>query len=176
MDSDEKLLRGIISGDVASFELLFKRYYPRLHKFVNGMLKDYNAAEDVAQDIFMKLWQNRHFLDTRKSVKNYLFVLARNEILDILKSKYNTSVKLHPNLTDDDKTAVAYKDVSDYVGVGAIIRNEIGKLPPKRREVFILSRYMHLSNAEIAEKCNLSVRTVEKHIELALKDLQKGLN
>ena len=175
--SDNELIAAIIRGDVGAYEQLFVRYYPTLLHFIRGMLKDDHMSEDIAQNIFMKLWIHREKLDSAQSVKNYLFVLAKHEIYNIFKAKRTTMLSLLPQLSDRD---VAYRGVSaeeqyNYTELNALLMQGISKMPPQRQLIFRMSRYEHLSNREIAERLGLSVRTVDKHIELALKDLHSTL-
>ena len=77
---EEELLRQLIRGDIAGYEVLFHKYYPTFFAFIKGMTKETAVAEDIAQNIFMKVWLNREKLDAAKSIRNYLFVLAKHEI------------------------------------------------------------------------------------------------
>lgn len=177
--SDGKLIESLLSGsgDVDAYELIFHKYYPMVLNFIKGMLKDNVRAEDVAQNIFMKLWLNRHSLHKDQSLKNYLCVLARNEVINILSSKASRYVTLHAQLPDTYSDRG--QDVDErlaFLETNAKLRQDIEAMPPQRRMVFKMSRYENMSNIDIAIKMNLSVRTVEKHIELALKDLRKSMN
>ena len=82
--SDSELLRKMKKGDTDAFSILYHRHAPRLLNFVTGLLKDDTAAEDVVQNIFVKLWTVRGQLDSSKSLTNWLFVCARNESYNVL--------------------------------------------------------------------------------------------
>lgn len=174
--SDENLIAGLADsdGDILAYERIFHKYWPMVLNFIRGMLKDGTAAEDIAQNIFMKLWLNRMTLDSRLSLKNYLCVLAKNEVLNVLRSKAHTSLSFQPTVPEAPTGET--EDWVSFAETNANIAKNVDNLPPRRRMIFRLSRYGHLSNEEIALKLNLSVRTVEKHIELALKDLRKSMN
>lgn len=175
--NDSELISAIIRGDVNAYEQLFVRYYPTLLHFIRGMLKDGHMSEDIAQNIFMKLWIHREKLDSTQSVKNYLFVLAKHEIYNIFKAKRTTMLSLLPQLSDRDiaDRAGSAEEQYNYTELNALLMQGISKMPPQRQLIFRMSRYEHLSNREIAERLGLSVRTVDKHIELALKDLHSTL-
>ena len=96
--SDSSLISAVKKGDKGAYEQLFVRYYPTLLRFIHGMLKDNHMAEDIAQNIFMKLWIHREKLDSTQSLKNYLFVLAKHEIFNIFKAKRTTMLSLLPQL------------------------------------------------------------------------------
>ena len=135
------------------------------------MLKDNHMAEDIAQNIFMKLWIHREKLDSTQSLKNYLFVLAKHEIFNIFKAKRTTMLSLLPQLNDRDIEDRGYSIEEQY----NYAELNISKMPPQRQLIFRMSRCEHLSNREIAERLGLSVRSVDKHIELALKDLHNSI-
>lgn len=90
--TDKQLIRNIRKGDEKSFGELFDRYYDRFFSFACALLHDRDAAEDVLQNVFLKLWIGRERLDEDRSVSNYLLVSVRNEIYDWLSLKYNSAV------------------------------------------------------------------------------------
>lgn len=182
---EQDLLRQLIRGDIAGYEVLFHKYYPTFFAFIKGMTKETAVAEDIAQNIFMKVWLNREKLDAAKSIRNYLFVLAKHEIYNYFRTKSRTFTTL--------KEAIAQTESKGGGGGNLPSRNEIeekldltetaeqveiivGKMPPQRQQIFRMSRFEHMPSREIAEQLNLSVRTVDKHLELALKELRKYLN
>ena len=177
--SDESLITGLLTqggADGEAFEQVFHKYFPMVRNFIKGMLKDAVRSDDVAQNIFMKLWINRHSLNRNLSLKNYLCVMARNEVINILSSKSFKSVHLQDRISDKHLLDYSTDELINYTETSARISKDIESMPPQRREIFKMSRFEHLSNMEIAIRMNLSVRTVEKHIELALKDLRKSIN
>lgn len=123
----------------------------------------------------MKLWLNRMSLQPALSVKNYLCVIARNEAINYLRSAQSRNVELavQQDVQQQEPTA---DDWLSFAETNTLLRNNIEALPPQRRTIFKMSRYEHMSNMEIAVKLNLSVRTIEKHIELALKDLRRSMS
>lgn len=173
--SDKELAEGISKGDEACFEALFKRYYVVVRKFISRFIEDdFQAAEDLAQEIFIRLWDRRYSIDSEKSIKNWLIVSARNSAINWLKSQNRK-----PEAASDIDEEIATSQDQDLEGsyirqLGAEIDKAIDALPAKRRTVFRMSRFDHLPNEEIASRLGLSVRTVEKHIELALRNLRKG--
>ena len=176
MISDTKAVGQLIKGNVSAYEFLFRKYYGTVYCFVRNMLKDRSVAEDIAQNIFMRIWLNRASLHPAKPIKHLLFVMAKNEALDVLKSKYSKSALLSTDVHDKElENGDADKRVM-MLETASGIKDIIAKLPPQRRTVFVLSRYNNLSNKEIAGRLGLSVRTVEKHLELALRELRKALH
>lgn len=171
MSSDKQLIRAIKKGDMKSFSELFEKYYDRFFSFACALLHDKSAAEDVLQDVFLKIWLGRERLDENKSIENYLLVSVRNEIYDWLRLKYNQTA-VHKEVVEkvdvsaDIEASIAYAEISDKMD--AIIRN----MPPQRQRIFMMSRYNNIPAKDIADALDLSVRTVERHLYLALKDLK----
>lgn len=163
-------------ADVDAFECIFHKYYPMLLNFLKGMVKDNALAEDIAQNIFVKLWIKRFELDENQSLKNYLYVLARNEAINVLRSRKSVTIGLQSQAQETQCQECPTEEWCNFMDTNAQLLKDIDAMPPQRRTIFKMSRYEHLSNMEIAIRMNLSVRTVEKHIELALKDLRKTIS
>lgn len=161
---------------MSSYEDAYRRYYPRLLSFVKGLIKDAARAEDLAQNVFMKLWYNRSRLDPNLSLRNYLFVTARNEVIDFLRSKAHTAMSYREELPEVARPGERAEEAAEYHETNSAVARIVSDMPERRRVVFQMSRYQHKSVEEISRELDLSPRTVEKHIELALKDLRKTLN
>lgn len=169
------LLRQLREGDMNSYETLFHRYYPSFFAFAKGMLKDAGAAEDIIQNVFMKIWIHREALDETMSIKNYIYVLSKREIFNYLRAKYNTHVVLTEDMVTLESSSPDNELPTDYGELREAVQNVINSMPPKRKSIFCLSRFKSLSNQEIADKLGISIRTVEKHIELALRMFKEQL-
>ena len=167
MSEDKQLVHQIKRGDSKSFDELFEKYYDRFFSFACALLGDEDAAEDILQNVFLKLWIGRERLDEDRSIANYLLVCVRNEIFDHLRLKYNQIV-VHcapPEHEDSSSDIDAQMDMT-----------AIKQMPPQRQRCFMMSRYQHMSSKEIAEALGLSRRTVERHIYLALNDLRNVIS
>lgn len=172
---EQLLLRQLREGDIGSYETLFHRYYPTFFAFARGMLKDAGAAEDIIQNVFMKIWIHREALVETMSIKNYIYVLSKREIFNHLRAKYNTHVVLTEDMMTLEHSSSHEETQSDYRELREAVQNVIDAMPPKRKSVFCLSRFKSLTNQEIADKLGISIRTVEKHIELALRTFKEQL-
>jgi len=172
---DKQLLKRLKCGDKESFNELFETHYSRYLSFARGLLRDPDAAEDVVQNVFMKLWIARARIDEERSVHNFLLVAIRNEIFNHMRQRYNAK-RWDIELPDvEDK----YADIDlkySFTETEAHMHRIIERMPPQRKVVFNLSRTEHLSNAEIAQLLHISQRTVEKHIEQALRQLRTTIN
>ncbi|WP_295940736.1 RNA polymerase sigma-70 factor [uncultured Alistipes sp.] len=180
---EQELLARLIRGDIAGYEILFHKYYPTFFAFIKGMTRETAVAEDIAQNIFMKVWVNREKLDQTKSIRNYLYVLAKHEIYNYFRTKNRTFTSLKEAITlTESKGAGAppvrneIEEKLDLAETAEMVETIVEKMPPQRQQIFRMSRFEHIPSREIAEQLNLSVRTVEKHLELALKELRKYLN
>ena len=172
---EQLLLQRLREGDMGSYETLFHRYYPTFFAFAKGMLKDAGAAEDIIQNVFMKIWIHREALDETMSIKNYIYVLSKREVFNHLRAKYNTHVVLTEDMMTLERPSSMDEPTTDYRELREAVQSVINTMPPKRRSVFCLSRFKSLTNQEIADKLGISIRTVEKHIELALRTFKEQL-
>ena len=169
---DIDLIRKLKNGEIKSFERLFNKYYPRFHRFVLGFVGE-DAAEDILQNVFMKVWTHRDTLDENLSMVAYLYVLSKNEIYSFFRSKHNNLVdRFSERMPEDIYSYPGVEEEYDLTELNETIQKVIDAMPEKRREIFKMNRYEFMSAKEIAERTGLSVRTVEKHIELALKDIR----
>jgi len=171
MSSDKQLIRAIKGGDTKSFEKLFEKYYDKYFSFARALLHDADAAEDILQNVFLKLWIGRERLDENRSIENYMMVSVRNEIYDYLRLKYNQTMVRGETPEKEDVSADIEADMT-WTEMSDMMDRIIKGMPPQRQRIFMMSRYRNMSAKEIADSLGLSVRTVERHIYLALKDLK----
>lgn len=165
-------------------ELKFQRFFtvnfPKVKNFAQMLLNSESDAEDVAQDVFCKLWmQPELWLDNDKELDNYIFIMTRNIVLNIFKhqqveQEYQTEViekTFLYELTEKEEilNSVYYKEML------LIIQLTLEKMPKRRRLIFELSRFRGLSHKEIADKLDVSIRTIEHQVYLALIELKKVL-
>ena len=172
---EEKVLFDRIKkGDVKAFEMVFNKYYGHLCSFAAKFITDNVAAEEIVQDLFVKLWEKREQLSIETSLKNYLFRSVKNLCMNYIQHN-KTKIRhaeivlseVENNFTDDD----SYPEID----LAFKIEESINSLPEKRREIFSLSRQEGLKYHEIAQKLNISVKTVETQMSLAIKTLRDKL-
>lgn len=160
------------------FQRFFIANFPKVKNFAMMLLKSEAEAEDVAQDVFCKLWlQPEIWLDNDKELDGYIFIMTRNIILNIFKhqqieQEYQEEAfdkAILYELTDREEILnnVYYKELL------MIVQLTLEKMPKRRRLIFELSRFRGLSHKEIAEKLDVSIRTIEHQIYLALIELKK---
>lgn len=171
---DKFLVRRLKDGDKSAFKALFERYYPQFMSFAHKLLRNESAAEDLIQNVFLKIWIGRANLNEHKNFKNYLLVSVRNEIYQYFRHQFRIEDTAEcPEIMDASQnldTELSTKELENRIAV------VISKMPQRRREIFNMSRLEKLSNQEIAGRLGISIRTVEKHIENALTDIRKHIN
>ena len=172
--SEEEWILALKKGNLLAFNELFARYGKRLFHFSKGYLHSSENSEEIVQEVFLKIWDNRGELSAQKSIEAYLFTIARNGILNtIRKSKseqaYLNYAKIHPgkNILLDEEL--------DFSELEKAYHQVIDQLSPRRKEIFILSREQSFSNAEIAAKMGISVKTVENQMTSAISEIRKNL-
>lgn len=163
----------IRNGKVADFEVLFNYYYPRIKSFAIGFLKNEDEACEAAQIALTKVWQCRDRLLTDRNFDSYIFTIAKNVVNDIFRDKYSFLHYREQYLADLPGTGYEIERDIDVRDMRKLIDEIINSMPEQRRQVFVLSRKYFLTNEQIAQKLNISKRTVEKHISLALNTIRK---
>ncbi len=174
--SDAELARRIRSGDEGALASVFREHYAALASFTLRFVDSRDVSEELVQDLFLSLWARRDQLTDVESFRTYLFRAMRNRALNHLRRKrlerkweqenYLPSEPSTPGRTDDETTG---KEVA------VALERAIAKLPPRCREVFLLSREGGMTYAEIGVSLGISVKTVETQMGRALKSLRQAL-
>ena len=170
---DMFLLQLIKNGDKQAFKYVFDTYFTALCRFMYLYLGDTQEAEDIASDIFASVWENRKKLEIRLTFKAYHFQAAKNRCLNAIRDRKAT-VSLD-DINGQDTPQVSITDSLETEELNNLIQEAILSLPEKCREVFLQSRTKNLTNQEIAESMDISVKTVEAQITKALKQIRKFL-
>jgi RNA polymerase sigma-70 factor (family 1) len=170
--SDHDLVQLLKSGDEKSFTEIYHRYKGVMYQHAYRRLADEDEVDDVVQDIFTALWTKRDGLAEETNLGGFLYVTLRNKIIN-LASRRQMVQKYEDTL---DKISEAGNAITDHKVrlelLKQLIEKEVSTLPPKMREIFEYSRNQHLSHKEIAEKLNISEKTVKNQINNALKVLR----
>jgi len=167
------LLQLIKNGDKQAFKYIFDTYFTALCRFMYLYLGNTQEAEDIASDILASIWENRKKLEIRLTFKAYLFQAAKNRCLNAIRDRKAT-VSLD-DINGQDTPQVNVTDSLETEELNHLIQEAILSLPDKCREVFLKSRTNNLTNQEIAESMDISVKTVEAQITKALKQIRKFL-
>ena len=172
---EQYLLNRLKQGDVDAFSIIFKHFYKDLVLFGGSFLPDKVACEDIVQSIFLKLWNDRNTISIDSSLKSYLLKAVRNGCLDEIRHRnivheHEADSFLHGVLGDiDTEKYVLYSDLQEH------LQRALTKIPEQNREAFVLNRFEGLKYREIAEKLQVSERTIEVRISKAIDLLRKYL-
>ena len=169
--NEKDILERISEGEEPAFRELFSWYYPKVLVFLTEILKDREVAEDIAQDVFARVWLLRSTIPEIRSFGSYLYAMTRNSALLYLK-------KHRPSVTIEDFDFAVDQSVDSHLTAeekAERIREVVGNMPERRRRVFTLSRDEGKSNDEIAEILGIKKKTVENLMNAALKDIRRVL-
>ena len=162
----------IAAGDQGAFEQVFRAHYRPLCAFALQYVKDSDGAQDLVQELFTRLWQDREKTNITTSLKSYLFTAVRNRCLNIIAAK-NRMRPLNDEV--DDLEEEETRTEAEHSERAARVQAAIEGLPEERRKVFRLSRDEGLKYHEIAERLGISIKTVENQMGKALKTLREEL-
>ncbi|RTY81660.1 sigma-70 family RNA polymerase sigma factor [Flavobacterium sp. LS1P28] len=176
--SDDYLFKQIQNGQYEAMELFFKRYYTPLCRF--GMSYESNSClvEEKVADIFIQLWTNRNILDTIKNPKSYIYVIVKNSLKKVRKSEpFHQQIeetKTINSIFSPSREQEIIENEKKEMKTN-LIREILDIIPKKSRQAFELSRIDGLKYKEIAEIQNVTPKTVENHIAIALKYISRAL-
>ncbi|MEQ8421149.1 MAG: sigma-70 family RNA polymerase sigma factor [Arenibacter algicola] len=165
--NNRKLVKHLKKGNEIAYTYLVELYYERLCDYASNLARDSFRSEDIVQNVFIRMWQQREKLNFNISIKSYLYKSVYNEFVDqyrkdiaitLLEKKYIEEINSNIEPSDNDKTERLI----------ALVEKEIEQLPPKCKETFLLNKKEGLTYVEIAEFQNVSVGTVEKQMSKAL--------
>lgn len=174
--NEKELLDKISNGNIKAFEEIFFAYQPRLVYFLTGFIHDSEASNDMAQDVFLSLWKDRHKLSKVESFSSYLFTIARFKVYNyfdrlLVQNKYQKYHTQHLNtdITESHEDKIFAKELQSLVDKAVV------QMPPQQQRVYRMSREEGLTNDTIAKKLGISKRTVENYITASLAVLRKVL-
>ncbi len=179
--SDGELMHEIKEGNMFALDALYGRYSKRLYKFSFSILKSVEDSENILQDVFLNLWENRHNVEKDTTVKYYIFTIAYNTSITLIRKKVKETQYLdylkslqdlnqEPSIQDIEDNEIKYNELT--LKLNEIIEH----LPQRQKEVYILHRVEGLKYQEIAKRLNISVNTIETHMSRALKTIKEQLD
>lgn len=171
----EEILARLADSNQAALEELFDYYYPRLYNFSKAFLKLEESIDDILQEVFVRIWENRRHIKQSYTFESYIFTITRNKLLNELRSRLNNQ-KTRDRIF---QSAVAREylpfEAVEFDELAQKVEFLIEELPARQKEIFKLSRIEGLSHKEIAEKLNITPKTVEYHITQAILYLKEKL-
>jgi len=169
---DNLLLAQIFAGDERAFNQMYYQTNKNIYNAVMAYVKNEHIAIELVQQVYVKFWNNRQKLKDVNSLKDYLFIIAKNLTLDHFK-KMTKETKFFAELTLRESDAINTTDEKiEQIEYDKLLQNAIGQLPPQQKEAWLLVNEQELSYAETAVKMNISKLTVKRHLELSRKSVR----
>jgi len=166
------LIKALRLRDHRAFETVYLHYRRPLEQFLFSLLRDRGEAEEIAQEVFVKIWEKREGLDPSKNFKTYIYTIARNAVMNLfghqmVKSKYHNQAIFYEESRDTQEELLIAKETE------LIIELAVSRMSQMRRAVYELKHYEYLSNGEIAEKLGITKANVANHLSHARKEIKK---
>ena len=172
-EEDIFLLKKLAEGDIAAIEVLYIRYAPQVKSFVLAILKNESDSEDIVQDIFLKVWEERDKLTNVRSFRSYLYSMIRNMVYNKLKKRavhqryFAFAGKERVSVNPENR--IVTKDLLTH------IQTEIENLPKQQRDIYMMNREDSLTYKEISDRLGVSPKTIQYHIGKVLSRLKTAI-
>ncbi len=175
MTSENDLLIRIRNADEEAFRQMFDLYIKKVYHFILGYIKEKSEAEDITQNVFIKIWEKRATIDINKSFEGFIFTIAYRMVVDYFRQD---ALRFQEKDTHNliEATIISPGSSDDMLNLHqleSLYEQSLERLPPKRKEIYLLSRHSGLSNKQIAEQLGISVKTVENQMTAALASLKE---
>jgi RNA polymerase sigma-70 factor (ECF subfamily) len=173
---EEELIEQVKNGNNIAFAALYDYYWQKVYNFTKLYVTSSDSISEIVQDVFVKFWESRHLLDSNRKVEGFLFIITRNIIFnkarsrmreDMFKMMVLRSIENEEPYNQEDRMVA--EDLKEYID------RLIAVLPERQREIFLMSREENMTYREIALRCGIGEKAVERHIHLTLKFLKKNL-
>jgi len=173
--SDDELMQEIKADNMFAFDVLYKKYCKRVYKFGYSILKSREESENLTQDVFLNLWENRLKIEKNSSIKSYVFTITYNSAISIIRKKARESQFMEYLKSMQEINVEPVNIELEYTELTNKLDEIMQALPQRQKEIYLLHRVNGLKYSEIAESLNISVNTVENHMSRALKTIREKL-
>lgn len=175
--NERETINRVRAGDYKAFDAMFTAYADPLSAYVYGLLQSREDAQEIVQDLFLWIWENRARWDVPGQLRTYLYRAARNRAISTM--RHRRVQRLFHLTTEAQRSDVPVlpdaQDRLESAELSAQIARAIADLPERARQVFLLARQHHMSYAEVAEVMQISPKTVENHMARAFAGLRAAL-
>jgi len=175
MTGDNETIRRIREGDAGQFESLFRSSYVTLVRYARTLIKDHDTAEEIVQDLFFRIWQDKEKIKIESSLNGYLFRAVHNRCLHYIEHRKVVEKHAEEMSYRQPETAENPAEILNHKELQNRIASILERLPERCGMIFCMNRFEGLKYTEIAEKLSLSVKTVESNMGRALKEFRKEL-
>ena len=174
-DIENHLISQFKSGNEFAFELIFHQTKGKLKGFLKKVLPVTEDVESILQEIYLKLWLNRNSIDTKKNIEAFLFTIAKNRVIDVMRKRLIRQKYLENlwhQLREGQSNSLDTLEKVEYSELEKMIFELVEKLPPRRQLIFKLNRINGLSYSDISKRLNISENTVDSQMRKALDFLR----
>lgn len=175
-DSEREILEFVANGDESAFKMLFERYQHKVYGYAFRIIHDEAAAEEVVQDVFLKIWLKKAELRAVENFGAYLRTMSRNHTLNIWKKNLAT---IKTNLLHTENWTEGYDQVEEeisYKDTLKIVHQALENLPPQQKQIYYMCRIEGIKPEEVAIQLNISKNTVKAHLQQAGKTMRSYLS
>lgn len=168
------LVKSLKNGDISAFDRLFQQYYKKVYLFARGILKSHEDAENIVQEVFIKIWEKHKELDENKSFESFIFTITYNASISLIRKrlcKKSFFEKWYKRTCYEMEVVIE----SDYSDLNERVERLVDRLSPRRGQIYKMSREEGLTYKDISIKLGISVNTVENHMAASLKFLRQHL-
>ncbi|MES2826671.1 MAG: RNA polymerase sigma-70 factor [Bacteroidota bacterium] len=176
MEAETLLLQHAAAGDRDAYAKLYQFYLPKLYQYLYGIIRSKEDTEEILQDIFLKLWENKESLSEIKNLNSYLFKIARNRLMNLYDHQKVRRKAIDYIGRDGEAAGDNAEDGLIYRQYKEIVQRALEQLPPKRRQVFEMSTQQELSHEQIAEALQISKSMVKKQLTAANRHVKEYLH
>lgn len=173
-DDNTVLMESLINGEEKAYKFLLNKFHRKLNAYALTLVNDHSMAQDIVQNVFLKTWKTRNRLNPEFPIQSFLYKSIYNEFINSYQQN-KAMMLLQQKYVESMHQVIETTDENSIERMLAIINREIQNLPPKCQQVFILSKKEGLTNIEIAEHLDVSIKTVEAQISKAFKILKEKL-
>ncbi len=172
LHNEKELLALVAEGDKTAFTCLFEHYRNAVYSIALRFVPYDQLAEELVQDVFLKIWIKRAGLKDVERFDAYLFIIVRNQSYKAIKKL----ARYHHIISHSQEDNLFFEqDVQDEIqhkDLQAILQEAVGTLPPQQRQVYVLAKQEGLKRNEVASRLNLSAETVKVHLSLAMRTIR----
>lgn len=177
IDIENRWIQQMHQDDAAAaFEQMYRYYFPKLSQFVFRYIHSEEIAQDIVQNVFFSVWQNRKNIKAQGKLRSYLYTATRNKALTYLRDQKNRNHIELKDLSTFESPVITPEEMLTFNEFEQAVLEAVQCLPERRRQIFLMNREDALTYKEIAEVLGLSIKTVETQISRSLKSLRKALS
>ncbi len=175
--SNKELLLLLKRGDMVAFDAIYERYCKRLYAFVIRYVKLEADAEEIVQEVFIKIWESRNKIDVYSSFESFLFTITYNSAISLLRKRVTAKKYLdHLKSVQEVEGLHELTDEIHFKELNEKVNTLLDQLTPRQKEIFKLSREEGLTHEQIAKKVGISANTVKNHLVSALNFIKSNID